>query len=105
MESRMWYDTKKDLEILVVAILEVLRLIEMDAERAPSAEANQLWIISFFICVTTSYTYRGYAGFYIDLAGLHANLHLERDAVPPKLTKSTIILEEPPHVAVCMLGS
>ena len=50
----MWYDTKKDLEILVVAILEVLRLIEMDAERAPSAEqinCGQLAFLSVLLLV------------------------------------------------------
>ena len=105
----MGYDTKKDLGILVAAILEVLRLIKADAEEASPAEVNQLWKTGAFICIATSCALRGHEGFYVDLAGLRANLHLGRDGVvPPKLTKSTILSEamclKLPHVAVCMLG-
>ena len=84
----MGYDTQKDLRILVVAILEVLRLIKEDAERASQVEANQLWKIGAFICITTSCALRGYEGLYFNLARPQENLHLGRDGVVPPSSPS-----------------
>jgi hypothetical protein len=111
LESRMGSKSKANHGTTVEVLKTVCDNIAFDAEHADTVEeANELWKIGAFLCLSTAGSLRGYETFYMDLEGIRKYIDVGKNGVLPKrrITKSTLLSEkecqELPHVVIPLLG-
>jgi hypothetical protein len=109
-QDRMGYDTMKQLDVPIQAVIRQLELIWADAEFEPVQSHRHLLIkTGALIAILTAASLRGHEGFYLDISGTMKYLNRGSDGVLPsgKLTKRLFTEEEArrlPQICICLLG-
>lgn len=108
-QDRMGYKTKKQLPLLMLAIVKILELVKVDMEKQDVEEAQSLLRFGALVAILTAASLRGHEGFYLDITATQAHLDESKDGVVPRqLNKNTVLTEVEvmnlPSVCICLIG-
>ena len=97
-EDHKGFDSEANRAVPIEVIVRVLELVKEEAQMLPSSSANELYKFGAYLVGL-------HESFYVDLAGLCKNLTRGREGVmPTNPMKKGTVLDNAPHVVLCLMG-
>ena len=109
-QDRMGYDTRKQLDLSILAIVAMIEQIESDIDTSEDVtQVNRLIKTAALVTILTAASLRGHEGFYLDIAGTQKYLHKGKHGqLPAGSLKKKIFTETEasnlPEVCICLVG-